>query len=321
MDYIIIDDSLASSVEVLRNYESRAFADVVCTPEETKRQDEGPTEPDTSSDDEDTDVQEFTSSTFYDAFVRRSESECARELAAPQRSLMWLDARKHCITASNFGAAVGHNKYMSPDALVVDKLWNVFKGNAFTAYGTFHEPDAAASLKALLNGPLRATLDDIYGPGLSTWDLQEVGLLKHHEVPWMAVSPDGIIKLNGSRGPVSVLVEYKCPARLRHTEGHPYATTKHCVPEYYMDQVQGIMGLLNTRLKQECLCALFVVWQPLQLHVTRVPFEKDYYSDVLFPALRAWYFKKYLPMAVLKANNQLVPGTTTGAPVIVIDNK
>lgn len=321
MDFII-EDVWPSSVpsNAMQDYETRTFINVVCTPESTIRV----SEPDPVSDDSDSDSEPevvYTSESFYNACVRRTPEECASEAAAPQRSLTWLEARKHCITASNFGAAAGHNKYMSPKALVLDKLWNVFKGNAFTAYGTFHEPDASKTLESLLSTSLSQTLKDIYaksGGVLESYELLEVGLLKHADEPWMAVSPDGLLQLKGTTGNTWVLVEYKCPARLRHTEGHPYSSSEHCVPDYYMDQMQGIMGLLNTKLEKPCSASLFVVWQPLQVHVTLIPYKSEYYEKSLYPALRNWFFSMYLPLAVLKANGQLVPGTDTGASVLVL---
>lgn len=281
---------------------------------------------------------------FYEKFVHRTAAACAAELAAPQRSPAWLAARAQAITASNFGAAAGHNKHCTPKQLALDKLWSTFRGNEYTQYGTFHEPDARASFMNALAGPLKSTLESIYG-GPCKWDLFETGLLKAHHQPWMAVSPDGILRLRphdegvSSSDPIRwLLVEYKCPARLRDTDYHPYRAYPHNVPEYYMDQVQGIMGLLNKwpdllsaaeasvgldrmgPYKKGPTEAFFVVWQPHQIHVTRVPFDQAYYKDLLEPALEAWYFGMYLPLATLKHNGALVEFTDTAAPPISIEN-
>ena len=314
----------------------------------------------------------LTATEFYERFVKRTPEACLAELMAPQRSLAWLAARKHAITASNFGAASGNNKYESPAQLVISKLWNTFQGNEATRYGTFHEPDARASLEAALAGPLRPTLVDQYikaikrragsaggsaagSAGAKTpeaplvdaelqYSLFETGLLKHSEQPWMAVSPDGILRLTTEShaaagvAPVWLLVEYKCPARLRDSEDHPYKKEPYNVPSYYMDQMQGIMGLFNKFPELQDtgfvsaggpggapagpgsidgpLSALFVVWQPQQFHVTLVPFQKDYYTGSLEPALSVWYFERYLPLATLQYNGQLVPGTDTASPPI-----
>lgn len=292
----------------------------------------------------------LSSEDFYNEFVVRTQEQCEAELLAPQRSLEWLEARRHCITASNFGAAVGHNKYATPNSVALDKLWSTFKGNSFTAYGTYHESDAQKSFVNIINGPLHSNLKILYKNGTGglykSFQLFETGLLKHYKQPWMAVSPDGLLRLSGTSGPMWILVEYKCPARLRDSSGHPYATSPNNVPEYYGDQMQGIMGLFNkfpdllngkgmnvvaesqvydtTEAPTEndayftVPMAFFVVWQPRQVHVTLVPYKHEYYTKSLEPALENWFFETYLPLAVLKHNGSLVPGTATTAPVIEV---
>jgi hypothetical protein len=267
MEYEIIDEERSKRIryDSMTAYETRCFYTVVYTKEQPLKDEkvESPNvsdDDDSSSDDDDRTCDHLSVKDFYMAYIARSPEQCASELAAPQRSLEWLNARRYAITASNFGSAVGHNSYQSPEALVHDKLWNSFCGNAFTQYGTFHETDAAESLKLALNNQLRQTLETIYtletihnkpniqnvmDASLDSWTLMEFGLIKHHEQPWMAVSPDGILVLKGSHGNVSILVEYKCPARLRDSDGHPYAKQPHNVPPYYMDQMQGIMGFFN----------------------------------------------------------------------------
>lgn len=313
---------------------------------------ESVTSSDGSEDDATVQQVEHTATSFYEAFVSRSQGQCWAELMAPQRSEAWLQARAHAITASNFGAAAGHNSYCSPEQCLVDKLWSTFKGNEFTIYGTFHEPDARSTMETLLNGPLQTTLQALAGnpnggpPSDASspvigHHLFETGLLKDHRQPWMAVSPDGLLRIDRASGaPAWALVEYKCPARLRDTDGHPYGRYDNNVPPYYMDQVQGIMGLLNKYPElltaaeasvglpsaggQKGLpyagpqAAFFVVWQPHQIHVTLVPYDAAYYTTELEPALEAWYFKKYLPLAALKHNGVLVEGSTTASPVIEV---
>jgi len=271
---------------------------------------------------------------FYKTFVARTVSQCLQERSAPQRSIQWLAARSLCITASSFGAAVGNNPYETPKQLAISKVWSNFAGNEFTQYGTFHETDASESLKHVLNNEMLCTLQTMFqtsfGPSSTyeRYELVEVGLLKHELQPWMAVSPDGLLFLHGSyhdsakvvqQGTVCLLVEYKCPARLRHAKEHPYAKHAHNVPQYYMDQMQGIMGLLNkypdlyrnetnqrkTTWAPNIANALFVVWQPFQLHVTNIPFEELYYTTKLEPALQSWYFTQFLPLAILKHNGVL----------------
>lgn len=338
---------------LLEAFETRTYYDVVYSPEiVADRAEEKPAIPDrTDADDNPEEALEelveeaivaddLTAEAFYAKFVARTPEQAAAELAAPQRSDAWLAARKHAITASNFGAAAGHNKYSSQADCAIDKLWNTFKGNEYTIYGTFHESDARVTFEKLLDGELKATLEEIYGAATRGGHyaghvLFETGLLKAYQQPWMAVSPDGLLRLHGNKGYVWLLAEYKCPARLRDSEGHPYAKSLHNVPEYYMDQIQGIMGLLNKWPDLLALgaasadvahdaamafvapvAAFFVVWQPKQIHVTRVPYDHTYYTETLEPALESFFFKRYLPLAVLKHNGALVEGTDTAAPVI-----
>jgi len=335
--------------DVLCDHETKTFSSqyVVYTSETQTREPEperpltvfDPVGIQSSSDSEDQEpiVQSHTLSCheFYRQFVSRTEAQCIAEFEAPQRSIAWICARKYSITASSFGAAVGHNPYESPDALVRSKLWNTFQGNEATAYGTFHEPDASASFRNLLDGPLWPTIEDIFrqkcDERIERWTLHEVGLLKSYYMPWMAVSPDGLLQVRGHKGTsVWILVEYKCPAKLRDSDAHPYARYKRCIPDYYLDQMQGIMGLLKTCPKLLTYIdktehahivphvALFIVWQPKQIHVTRVPADWAYIEQSLLPSLQTWYFQKYLPMATLKHNGELVHGTLQASPVIDI---
>ena len=59
--------------------------------------------------------QRLKPSEFYDKYVARTIEQCQVELKAPQRSELWLEARKFCITASQFGAAIGESQYQNPD--------------------------------------------------------------------------------------------------------------------------------------------------------------------------------------------------------------
>lgn len=331
--------------ETLTVYSVVFTPEVVATPEPAAAP-AAPRRPDDESDDDTNEevAQELTATEFYDRFVARTAEQARAELMAPQRSLQWLEARRHAITASNFGAAAGHNKYMTPQQLLKDKLWCTFKGNEFTAYGTYHEPDARATLERMLEGPLQGTVADLYHQALGrralvtelSYELFETGLMKAAEQPWMAVSPDGLLAIKGPHGTAWALVEYKCPAALRDSDSHPYASQPLNVPEYYMDQVQGIMGLLNKwpALKLDGAAsagldvstwpaphsgikhALFVVWQPHQAHVTRVPFRAAYYADVLEPALSQWFFGSYLPLATLKHAGLLAEGSTQAGATV-----
>ena len=243
-------------------------------------------------------------SDFFEKFVQRTPDQCAAELAAPQRSEAWLNARKLSITASQFGAAAGESQYQSPDDLVIDKLWNTFRGNAATEWGTQHEPHAKESFCDWFEQ--YAKDNDLHDVKFS-----EENLIKFAEEPWMAVSPDGIVTYTTKDGRnCADLVEFKCPAYLRNTAGHPYAKYPLNTPSYYKCQTQGIMGYINAhKSKWKFQRCWFVVWQPHQTWITLQPYDEAYYTS-MHEKLENWYFKKLLPAFTHKHNNLLVFGET-----------
>jgi len=310
-------------------WSTQTIHEVVFTEEKFDRQLvlEEPSKNDLKEKNDKEDSKDITNTIFYLKFVDRTYEQCISESKAPQRSKVWHDARRFCITASCFGSAVGHNPYCSPNNAILEKIWASFQGSENTRYGTFHEKDAQESLlKALKN---TSWLSDLY-EGHTSYCFLEVGLLKSFKQPWMAVSPDGFLVVNGPRGPKVFLIEFKCPASQRDSEMHPYRKYAHNVPEYYMDQLQGIMGLLNKYpelvkdafLNSECNdvfeClgpklfnttfsieeSLFVVWQPRQMHVTRIPFNSKYYLTDLEPKLKDWH-DKFVYFSTLKYNGCL----------------
>ncbi len=75
---------------------------------------------------------------------------------APQGSREWLDARKYRLTASNFGAAAGRNRFRSPEQLVQDMLYGKFKGNDATRWGSQMESVALDAYIARKQGEIAA---------------------------------------------------------------------------------------------------------------------------------------------------------------------
>ncbi len=200
-----------------------------------------------------------------------------------QGSPDWRSARKLRLTASNFGTAVGHNPWKSPDDLVEDMLFEQFKGNDATRWGNDKESIARnlyilkkrTSLSAQLNVSLSSVDFHVTESGLHVWD----------KYPWLAASPDGLVRENGEVG----ILEIKCPFSLKL---YPK------IPDYYMDQMQGIMGILG------CSWCDFVVWTPSAMSIQRVPFDKKYWQEQLFPDLRDFYMNRFVPRYI--ANEKLV---------------
>jgi len=234
-----------------------------------------------------------------------------------QRSFNWLKARKFRLTTSNFGAAAGHNDYMTPKALVAQMLWGNFKGNAATRWGTYYESVALAeyvnnktreialnreTVDALREGKLVQALD---------FSVQERGLVVNPEYCWMGCSPDGVVYTRDcSQGRVCYLIEIKCPkSETFYSKQKKYQKSKHKnipagIPYHYYDQIMGCMANLGLPF------ADFIVWTPAGMEVTRYNFDKEYWTETLLPLLKKWYFDLFLPALALKQAGKLKPGQT-----------
>eukprot|EP00960_Hanusia_phi_P034557 751156-Hanusia_phi.AAC.4 len=111
------------------------------------------------------------------------------------------------------------------------------------------------------------------GEETEEFSVGHAGLCIHEDYFWLAASPDGIVKEGNTRG----ILEIKCPYSQRIYKE---------VPEYYMDQVQGLMAILG------CEWTDFVVWTPSEMKVERIRFKKDYWENFLFPTLKGNFARK-----------------------------
>jgi putative phage-type endonuclease len=194
-----------------------------------------------------------------------------------QGSNEWLEARKYRLTGSNFGAAVGNNKYTSPEKLVSEMLNPTFTGNDATRHGNKYEPEARNAYVAHKKQELANQLGvqmlndrDFY--------VTESGLHIWQDLPFLAVSPDGHVRERGMQG----LLEIKCP----YTSGNMLEE----IPAYYNDQMQGLMAILGYSW------ADFFVWQPDNRYsIRRIEFDARYWEELLLPRLTAFYSNLFLP--------------------------
>ena len=221
----------------------------------------------------------------------------------PQGTPEWLQWRLCRMTASNYGAVAGHNPYKSPKQLLGDLLWNTFKGNNATKWGSEHESDAAKIYEKFISG---------YHEKEGTMEFFYPGLIISQNQPWLAVSPDGLPalqKYNKTTDTNSLLLrfllEIKCPFSKKL---YPH------IPHYYFDQIQGIMGILNLPFCD------FVVWTPEKSQVRRYNFDSSYWVQVLFPKLRKFFMDEYLPRLILKEEGQLLEGEIDPVMQINIDS-
>jgi len=236
------------------------------------------------------------------AVEHRSQDEILRALQVtpeeahdialiPQGTPAWLTARKHRLTASNFGAAAGMNKYKTPNGLLKDMLWNSFTGNAATRWGSAHEHVARAQYVDQMQREIEA--------GTSAYTsirVEESGLHVNPARPWLGSSPDGVVHVTTHDGTSHrFLLEIKCPFRKVFYEP--------AVPLYYLCQIQGVMA------NMELPYCDFVVWTPRAMQITRVAFDEVFWTNTLLPKLDHFYFQRYLPLVIAKHNGQLEPGS------------
>lgn len=218
----------------------------------------------------------------------------------PQRTDLWKKHRQGRMTASNYGTAAGHNKYSTPRKLLMNLLWEDFKGNAATEHGTKYEPVAAQFYEKWIQQMYQLPHDHphrlkIIPPAMSELvfdsrpQVDYPGLMVCPELPWLAVSPDGLPRMNG----LKFLLEIKCPFS---KQLYPY------IPHYYFDQIQGIMAILKLPFCD------FVVWTPQSTQIRRYKYDPIYWEKVLMPKLQHFYMNEYLPRIILKQNGLLLQG-------------
>lgn len=174
------------------------------------------------------------------------------------------------VTASRVAAILGIGRYGSRDEVMRDMVRQhfgapaEFEGNEATAYGNDHEDDARTAYEART--------------GNLVLDAQD--FVRHPDVAWIGVSPDGLVGADG-------LVEIKCPMRARYTTA---AEAPH-----YVAQMQLQMACTGRAWTD------FVIWRSFQqadrlgcepLIVERVPADPDWLPRHL-PAL-AEFHAEYL---------------------------
>jgi putative phage-type endonuclease len=223
--------------------------------------------------------------------LQLTQEQASAISAIPQGSQPWLDARKNRLTASNFGAAVGMNKYKSPNGLLKDMLWNTFKGNAATRWGSEHEDVARDAYIARI----QSEIDEGSSPYTSI-RVEETGLFVNPSRPWLGSSPDGVVHVTMREDGAKrrFLLEIKCPYGKKFYDPP--------VPVYYNCQVQGVMANMDLPYCD------FVVWTPTGMQITRVEFDTQFWDTVLFPKLKSFYFDMYLQAFVDKTNGVLKHG-------------
>jgi len=232
-------------------------------------------------------LEPLSSDLFLERYVKRTREQCKQECEYPQRSDGWHKARAFSITASQFGSAVGHNKYLSRPGLLRSKIHPHLHTvtSSYAEWGVQHEVHAEEAFRLFLE----SRCDGLFS-------LDHPNLLKHEDAPWVACSPDAILRRRDN-GDVTELVEYKAPAFHRNKVGHPYDKEAYNIPRQYMDQIQGTMWLMRNydvvtggRSVERCW---FVVWQPHALYVTHIPYL-EVYANRLMASVKDFFMKDFI---------------------------
>ena len=181
-----------------------------------------------------------------------------------QLSEEWFKARKHKLTGSNIGAALGVNPWKTPDDLIRQMVREYhgaeseFTGNIATEYGRLHEP--------------LASMDYMGKTGNM---VQECGFYVHPEHDWLGASPDGLIDEDG-------LIEIKCPFGQRNAKPPVFKT---CADQpHYFAQVQTEMACTGRKWTD------FYQWTQNGDDVERVEFDPQWWTDSL-PVLLEFYHR------------------------------
>ena len=190
--------------------------------------------------------------------MSNSSSSCVIH-QEPQGSPAWHSHRKGRLTASLFGAAIGHSPFTTP-AQVRDIMNGTYKTpeNAAMLYGTKMEPEARRWYERT-----RGVVVDQVGFAVPSWD-QRIG-----------GSPDGLVGENG-------IIEIKCPVAMykplidqakEKNPGHAHIWDSHYA------QIQGCLAILERRWCD------YIVYTKEQVFVQRIKFDKDYWDNVLYAGI------------------------------------
>jgi hypothetical protein len=127
--------------------------------------------------------------------------------------------------------------------------------------------------------------------------VDEFGMIVDQDQPWLSYSPDGVVHLTVDGKKKSSLLEIKCPHTKRYAtdENVGYKDCKWPngkvgpVTRNYYYQIQ--MGMYMLGLDQ----CYFVAWAPRALRYHLIPYDKEWFEGTVLPAIKAWYFDRYLP--------------------------
>ena len=226
-----------------------------------------------------------------------TEEEYQKASACKQRTPEWYAYRYGRLSASNFGAAAGHNAYHADGhgKLLKTMLWprssrdRDDKARANMAYGTVMEKHGIKIARL-------SVVSHYQSLGYEQVWIDDTGTMICREHPWLSVSSDGLIYAVGAQGsglePMRGTLEHKC-----RTSGAVY----DAAPHHYNDQFQGAGALLKV---DEIAFSSYGVVRTAVLYYR---FDPAYWA-VLFGKLQGFYMTQFVWRAILKARGLIAPG-------------
>ena len=122
-------------------------------------------------------------------------------LDLPQRSQQWFEARLGVITGSRAKQVFAKNNLPFIDELIAERMTGTIP-DSFTSdamkHGILFEPEAIRVYEETTKNKV-----------------EEIGFCVHDKYPFIAVSPDGLVKVDGK---YQGAVEVKCPSSKKHIE-------------------------------------------------------------------------------------------------------
>ncbi|XP_069361994.1 uncharacterized protein [Maniola hyperantus] len=191
----------------------------------------------------------------------------------------WLKERKIRLTASFFGQVCKLRPATSCKNVVKQLLYNKFKGNDATKYGSENEPVAVKDAEKVL--------------GLQ---IEPCGLFIDEKRPYLGASPDGLVGDD-------TIVEIKCPSsasNLSPVEAIDQKKITFCTNDSNLDNIKlkrnhnyyyQIQGQLQITQRKYCI---FIVWTPLGLVYEKIEKNNDFWNSIV-SKLDEFYFKCILP--------------------------
>lgn len=237
---------------------------------------DGGVSPDEIDDDVSPDILEELKNGFYKTKVVVTSEEAKtieRQTVDQADNELWINERRKRITASRVGGIAKMRATTKRSKKVQQLLYNTFRGNAATRYGTENEDTARQQYIIYMKQN-----------GHPNLDVEACGLFVSLDNPWLAGTPDGLV--HGSSDNSSGLVEIKNPYSIRDL------TLSEAVkkPAFCLEKKGDDMYRLKRRhdyfyqVQCQLYCAMkewcdFVVRTGRDMHVERIHRDASWWNS------------------------------------------